>query len=414
MAQERMTRRDAQHVGIRVEYLFGPIRVPSREAFVEALATIVRETPLLRVGADISPDRRRRISRRDRAAEWAESAVETIPGDGLENFVTGFGPRVSAPPSPAAMHFTLTDRHVLFSGDHSLGDSGILMRMAPAVIAVADGEPVPDWLMRPEPRRALSRAVWHTLGMRPRAWRAALAAGSPAVEQPQEPELRPWTPDPRISTSTITNERFGELRRAYKKDSARVPATIALMAVARAALEAESIDVKPLTWVPIDARRYLPDGVDLVGNFAPPVPVSAGRGDSAVAMSEQLARSVDSGRPLLSMVLSSLRPAHRAAAPLAVPVRPRADVVVTTVGIRQEVDGLPWQDRRDSWFFGATAPGNDPLAICIAIAPTRCGATITASYHGNVFSPRRIDDALARLATGDVGELVERYALRAA
>lgn len=408
--RERMTRRDARHFGFRVEYLFGPIRVPSRDDFVDALTTIARDSPLLRVGADLSADRRSRVKDSQRLHEWAERVVEVVPGDGVDHFVEGFGRRAVAPPDGEVMHFTLTERHVLFSGDHSLGDSGILMRMAPAVIAVANGEPIPTWLMRPEPGHALVRALWKTFGRHPRQLRAALANRGPVWESGDAIELQPWQPDQAISMVTLSNERFGALRRAYKSQSSRVPATIAMLLLVRAALQMSSIEVSALSWVPIDARRYLPDGVDMVGNFAPEVAVTTAGGASALDMSEQLARSVESGRPLLAMMLGSLRSARPFRTPTEVPIRPRADVSVTTLGLRQEVSGLPWIDRNDSW-FAASGPESDPLAIGCAITPTRTGATVTASYHANVFSREQVEAALARLNSGDIAELIEQSAV---
>ena len=410
--RERMTRRDARHYGYRVEYLFGPIRVPSREDFVGALTTIARDSPILRVGADVSPNRRSRIKDPQRLREWAERVVELVPGDGFDHFVEGFAQRAKTPVNAEVMHFTLTDRHVLFSGDHSLGDSGILMRMAPAVVAVANGEPIPRWLMRPEPSRALARALWQTFGRHPRQLRAAVATRGPAWEPVDATELRPWQPDPGVSHVSLTNERFTALRRAYKVPPSQVPATIAMLMLARAAFEAESIEVSASSGVPIDARRYLPDGLDMVGNFAPEVMVSTAGGASAIDLSQQLSRSVESARPLLAMTLSSLRGAPPFRGATEVPVRPRADVGVTTLGLRGEVDGLPWIDRSDSRFYAIGLDPN-PVAIRCAITPTRSGATITVSYHANVFPRERVEAALARLSSGDIAELVERSAVNA-
>jgi hypothetical protein len=403
--RERMTRRDALHHGFHLEYLFGPIRVPSREDFVDALTTIARESPLLRVGAQISPDRRSRVQDPQRLREWAERAVRSVPGDGLAHFVDGFAERAADPAGDELMHFTLSDHHVLFSGDHSLGDSGLLMRMAPAVIAVANGRPIPTWLMRPESNWVLIRALWHTFGRNPLQLRAALAARGPQSDAVETTECRPWQPDPTVSVEMLSNERFVALRRAYKGESGRVPATVAMILLAQAAFRAESIEVTSTTWVPIDARRYLPDGIETVGNFAPDVGLSTPAGASAVDVAEQLARGVESARPLLAMSWDSLQPSRQFRLPTVVPARPRAEVSVVTLGLRQEVDGLPWIDRTDCRFY-ATGPDPDPLAIRCAIMPTRTGATITASYHANVFSREQVEAALARLSSADIDDLV--------
>ena len=411
--RERMTRRDALHYGVRLEYLFGPIRVPSRDDFIAALVTIARDSPHMRVGAAITADRRGRVQDPERLREWAERSVDSVPGDGLSRFVDGFAERAAVPAGDELMHFTLSDHHVLFSGDHSLGDSGLLMRMAPAVIAVANGEPVPQWLMRPEGTHVLFRALWNTFARNPLQLRAALAAQGPAADSGDVGELRPWRPDPTVSIEMLTNDRFTALRRAYKGESSRVPATIAMILLTQAAFRAESIEVSETSWVPIDARRYLTDGIDTVGNFAPDVGLSTAGGASALEVSEQLSRGVESARPLLAMAWDSLQPARPFRLPTEVPVRPRAEVSVVTLGLRQEVDGLPWIDRTDNRFY-ATGPDPDPLAIRCAIMPTRTGATITVSYHANVFARELVEAALARLSSGDIAELMATSVVTAA
>lgn len=413
VTRERMTRLDARQYSYRIEFIFGRLRVPSRTDFVEALLRIAQASPIFRIASVVTPDRRFRVRDPRTLREWAEGIVDCVPGDGLAWFVDGFAERAAVPPDGSLMRFTLTDHHVIFSGDHSLGDNGMLMRMAPAVIAVANGAPIPAWLMCPEPKFVLARALWHTFGRHPLQLRAALATRGPAWEAAEKAGTRPWRPAPTVSVATLSSERFSTLRRAYKGQSSRVPATIAMIMLARNALEAESIEVSPQSWIPIDSRRYLPGGIDPVGNFGADILVSSARGATAVDMAEQLASCLESGRPLLPMSWDSLQPLGPLGRATEVSVRPRADVSVVTLPLRQEVNALPWIDRDEARLY-ATGPDPDPVAIRCGILPTRSGATVTASYHSNVFPREKVEAALARLAVGDIDELLDPLELNAA
>lgn len=413
--RERMTRLDEHHRGLRVDYLYGPLEVPSRDDFVAALTTIAATSALSRVGADIAPDGRTRLRDPQRLREWAERIVTAIPGDGLDDFVASYDQRASSEPTADAMRFTLSDRYVLFSGDHSLGDSSILMRMAPAVLAVASGGPLPEWLRRSEPRAALARAVWRTFALHPLKVREVLAGRrTPGAEASSaSDELRVWNADPAISTTTLTSARFAELRGAHTTPERKIPASVALLALVRSALEAEGIVISETSWIPIDARRYLRPGFEMVGNFAPQVQISAPAGATAADFSDEFFAALGSGRPLVSLTLSTLRAPVAGEAPGFVSAQPRADVTVTTVPQRDEIDALAWISPDDGWVFASTAPGIEPESVRVVIVATRAGATISAAYHANVFERSRVERALARLSTGDVLPLVESYATHA-
>jgi hypothetical protein len=408
--RERMTRLDWHHSGLRVDYLYGPLQVPSRDAFVAALTKIAQTSALPRVGADIAPDRRSRLRDPQRLREWAEGVVTEISGDGLDDFIATYAERASSEPTADAMRFTLSPNHVLFSGDHSLGDSSILMRMAPAVLAVAAGDPLPEWLTHPEPRSSLLRALWRTFGAHPSRVREVLGGrrGDSGVDGDPGP-MRPWTPDPAISTTTVSSARFAELRGAHSTPARKVPASGSLLALIRSAFEAESIALSDTSWIPIDARRYLAPGTEMVGNFAPQVQITASEGATAGDFADQLSHALGSGRPLVGLTLSTLRAPVAFAPPTTVAAQTLAEVTVTTIPRRDEIDSLRWQSPETGWVFASTAPGIEPHSVRVVIVVTRAGATISAAYHQNVFDRAQVERALARLSGGDIRPLVTSY-----
>ena len=149
-----------------------------------------------------------------------------------------------------------------------------------------------------------------------------------------------------------------------------------------------------------DARRYLPSGRHVTGNFSSAVYVRPRDLRDPVAMGEVLRSVAASGRPLAAMALACLTPTAPSA-PTA-PTGPGATVgppspllAFSHVGRADALAGLPWsggpEDMRIA--VSATPPGAEGLTVNLLEGGGRLH--VSASFHDAVFPPAVVAGAIA-------------------
>lgn len=168
--------------------------------------------------------------------------------------------------------------------------------------------------------------------------------------------------------------------------------------------------------VPIDARRWLPKGTDLVGNFSPSLPMGRLLGDdwSATLLLERVSAAIKTGMPVSWLLASALIAAKSAVQhPLrsrrAPATTPRAPLEIH-LSLPSTAVSLPAGMIVDEETFvsGAPAHADVPLGVWAEVSPLGDGLHITLWDETGAFDLDRVESELRAigLVAGDSAEAV--------
>ncbi|MEV4640073.1 hypothetical protein AB0J80_22260 [Actinoplanes sp. NPDC049548] len=163
----------------------------------------------------------------------------------------------------------------------------------------------------------------------------------------------------------------------------------------------------------VDARRYLPAGLTVEGNFVWGEHVRPTSPEDPAAVAAAVAELVRSRRVLTMLGLHNLRSAlHRVGAPMlrtpgrsravtpATPARPH--LTVTYLGRNDSFAALPWSLHDQARIIGVVSPSG-PRGITVAMDELDDALHITASYHPEVFDSRTVTAAVVDAAQAVAG-----------
>jgi hypothetical protein len=389
-------RLDRLNRGFTVVSLIGPLELPTREQFVDALHRVALLGPQARVGLRFGPRRDTWAYREDDLAQWCDRLVTTTdeaPRDLVAKTMTGLGAASDVP-----VRFVLAGDHVLTIFDHALGDGPLLELLPASIIEIARGAEIPEIFSTARVRGALVAAVRGTYLRRPIAAISAIRArahyrrSGPA---PSPGSSLPSLQEPSYHYARSSPQQLRELKRLASSTSTPVSLTSLLLSLLRRSFEAQGLDVALEASLIVDGRRYLPKAYEALGNLVTGMPIRFGGPDEAASIDAQTKRMLDSSWPLATLALGALQAGLRAATPapsLSAPVR----VSLSSPGMSWRLTALPWltSTERVAIFVPSPVPERQ---ISVSAGVVGHQLHITASFNASSIdgdAVRRAIDAL--------------------
>jgi hypothetical protein len=410
----------------RIVYVAGPVAVPPREQLVSNLLALAELGPHTRVGLRLNETSTAWTYDPTTLREWCESIVREVPAITADEAVATTREYIRDEGTPAPFQLIVAGDFVILRMNHLLGDAKLLCALFDVAIAAPD-RPIPEWLVTRAVDTPLSLAVRETFVKHPsqaakvvRSQLSRFGAGSGSggaaatgsavtgiVDVPAT--AVPWQRRAEAAYSRGTVASARALKAWTHSTPGSITVAAAILVAARRALAAEGIAVRGESSMIYDSRRYLPAGAETNGNFIAGLPVPAGHSDDPRQVTAVVKANLDAASPLAAMLVGVTRTRLTGrripAAPSAVSSRPEARVVLTNIGVRRELDAMPWTVVKGDEHFVVWSEPSAPDDIVIGVIQLRGALHITAFFHGNVFDVDRVQAAVDRVTTNPISLL---------
>jgi hypothetical protein len=400
----RLTVRDRYFAGTEVTKIVGPIDAPTADAVRAVLAGMHADRPAAKALSRLDAKGARwRPIPGDRFRDWARDLVIDLAGEDDPEKTTV---RMLAEP--------MGERPVLIGTggaypsvrfNHAVGDAAFINPFFVGALTAAStgrGGPYP---LPPSTRLPLLRAALHHFSRHPGSLAAAARISrAPRIAAPATVTAppRPWAP---AMVHEVARSEAGAARRLRKWRDAHAPGASlgAVFSAAAAATVRRHLPTPALDglFMLFDARRYLPPGRIVDGNFVVGEYVPTTDPTDVRAIHATVAERVRAGRSLAVLAVhhAGLVRAGRCAepVPVTVPPEPRPQLALSYLGRADPYAGLPWlADYPDRTMMSLAAPGG-PEAITMAIEEFGDVLHATTTYHANVFDPAAVAAATEAL-----------------
>jgi hypothetical protein len=290
---------------------------------------------------------------------------------------------------------------------HGFADGRIVNTLFPELIRAAVQGRTPR-LPFPRPTRLpVVRALVNHFGRHPDRLRDAARVTRPP--ETGDVELVPWRPD--VMYRSVRSATAPDAIRAWRDRYAPgVSAAAILFAATAVALHRCGLPPRwPGAVTLVDARRYLPAGGTVDGNFCWGQYLSPADLTDPRAVHDTLTAELDSGRPLAMLALRTARLALRlrAAAPAAVPgyvpADPRPQLTLTHIGRLDGYADLPWAGPPDGHHNISVPTTSGPEAMTVSLSELGGALYVNVSCHRSTFDPEAVSRAIELVATDPVG-----------
>lgn len=404
-----MTRQDRILKGHVTASMIGPLQLPSRDALVAGLTRIAASGPDARVGLTFDEGETWGFDESTLGA-LCESIVQVaapIDPDTATSALTGFADTMD---HDRPLTLIIAGDYLVQLFEHRIGDGAIMLGLPAALVAVANGEEVPEWLAAASSAHPLRDALMTTFAAHPgRILDVVKARGGVVPSDPKSAD-RDWTPDYSIEFALGSPETNSAIRAWTKEQDAPVSFTSAITVMLRRALEASGIECSNRVTAILDARRYLPEGTATTGNFITGIPLAVADADDPTLIERALRSTVETARPLAALAAGLAKHAageREPALPTTAPVDARAHVVMSNMGVSRALENLPW---RDGTGVGRSMFSNRPIGpedISVLVMMIGGNIHLTATFHGNIFPSDAVARALEMVANRPL-ELFDR------
>jgi hypothetical protein len=368
----------------------GPLHLPERSRIVDALETIARVGTHTRVGLRFAGDHRWRTDA-DGLREHLESVVTTANAPRPEDVPRLLTKLADAHDRTVPLRLVLAGDYLVQLFEHSVGDGLLMLGLPSAVLDVAAGGPVPEWLAGPVLATPVRTAVRETLGRHPERLLDVIRSPRPAPEEPATHVL-PWRERYAVATASAGPETVAAIREIGGRLGASF--TAVLVAVLRRALAAACIEPSPVSTAVVDARRYLPPGTAVTGNLITGLPLVTDRPDDPAALDRALRGALNAGRPVTAIaagVIKDRLPRASSALPTdARPATPNARLTVSNMGSSRPLAALPWRDGiGDGTVIFSNRPlGPEDVSVLAMVVGDRLH--LSATFHESTFDAERV------------------------
>lgn len=307
---------------------------------------------------------------------------------------------------------------------HTVGDGRVVNTLFPALIRAAVTGTGPRPPVAAPVRLPLICALLHHFGRHP----AALLRAGRISRPPRSSGVgAPWTPDIRYR-SVRSATALGRVRAWRDRYAPGLSAAAVLFSAAPVALTRAGLPPKwPGAVVLVDARRYLPDGATVDGNFSWGQYVCPADPIDPRSVHAALAAELDSGRPLAMLALRTARLALRSPAAGPVPLPPpvplprpppplpppvpvaaarqpaRPELTLTHVGRLDGYADLPWAGPPDGYRNISVPTTSGPEALTLSFSELAGALYVNASFDGAVLDSDRVAAAIDALCHDPVG-----------
>ena len=297
---------------------------------------------------------------------------------------------------------------------HTAGDARVTDALLGEMLtAVTTGRAA----MYPFPRPArlpLTRALLHQFGRHPGRVPAAVRIRRPRPAAAPCAGGPVWDPAVAYASAMSAPGALARVRRWRDAHTPGVAVSAVLLSAAYAAVHRHLGEPDPAGFaVLVDARRYLPAGVAVEGNFVWGEHLRPAEPDDPASVAAAMTELVESRRTLTMLALHNLRtvltrlgrPALTppGAAPVADPaLPPRPHLTVTYLGRNDSFASLPWTPHEPARMIGVVTPSG-PNGVTVAMDERDGALHVTASYHPGAFDARSVAAALEQVAHDAVG-----------
>lgn len=301
---------------------------------------------------------------------------------------------------------------------HTVGDARVTDALLAAVLTAATtGRPAGYPFPRPA-RLPLARALAHQFGRHPGRVPAAVRVRRPPRPAAPGGDGAPWDRTVAYASAVSPPTVPADVRRWRDAHAPGVAVSAVLLGAVHAAVRRHLGEPDPAGFVVlVDARRYLPPGLAVEGNFALGAHLRPAAPEDSACVAAALTDLVRSRRTLTMLGLhnlwSVLTRGAPAPAPPGVPLiagpaaPPRPHLTVTYLGRNDSFTSLPWAPREQARLIGVVTPAG-PRGITVAIDEQDGGLHVTASYHRGAFRAGSVAAALREVAGDPVGASLGR------
>jgi hypothetical protein len=285
---------------------------------------------------------------------------------------------------------------------HVYGDAGPVNDLVrELVLAAAEGRAAT--FPAGGPKRPLRRGLWEFFGKHPSRLRAALKLAAPPAHDPADP--REWHADLTVET----NRSADVLRkmRAWRDEHAPGTTTAAItFAAFTAALIELGLDPRREGGVFLfDARRYVPDGAGIGGNFCWGQYLTPASLTDPMAIHTALKAELKSGRILAMMGLREAKIAVAGASgfpdayPQVLGAERRPGLTFSNQGRHDVLAGLPWAASPDGRVNHSVPTLSGPADITLTTSEMGGVLHVEATFHASTYDRAVVARALELVCT---------------
>jgi len=406
MTEQKLTMntRDRLLRGEVVIAIIGPLDLPGREKFVSALRTIASAGPHTRVGLGFHTDGRNWVYDPSHLDQWCDDLVLSVRTATADNVHAVAMQQTWLVDAEHPLRFVIAGDYIIQINDHSIGDGATLLDRLATVVKLACGDDeIPTWVTTPPRTLPLVRALESSFVRNRDGIRALLANRHADRAQPRvrdTGELIPWRPEMAIAGAASPVSALKSIQRWIRETDRSVTVAAALVVLLRRAFETSGIEVQRDTTMVYNLRRYLPeDGGALTGNFISGLPLRVDDGNNPKQVSDAIAKQLDSGRPLVALVIGVVRRAIFGGDFVLsgqVHAAPRVQLVFNNMGVARALQRLPWKTSAEERTVSFVVRPDEPEDITVIVAIVGGVIHLTASFHANVFNEQAITEVLQR------------------
>lgn len=424
----RLGARDRLWSGTRTSIVLGPLDLPPRADLVAGAALLARAFPAARLDSALDARRARWVASGLEVEQLAERAVVVHDGPGPDEVgLTAFARALEDHRTDEVpVRWVVAGRHLALLVCHAAGDGGLMLGLPAALLESVRTGRAPAWTQQQAIAAPLLRTLAHHYGRDPRravrtlaavraSGVAARAASAPSAASSTGEDddagralLRPSTAAVHAVVGEAQVAELTAWRRAQGKGTSGVAVQTVLVG---AALTAVGLPPQGPPTVLVDARRYLPPGAVVHGNFVAGLQLAVGERWDAREVTAALRSAVDAARPLSAMALGTARqllPGPRSAAPERVPSRPRPVLAVTSMQ-HPALAELPWDAPARACTATSVSTPAPAEGVTASLTELRGHLNLSLSFHSSVFEPSLMAEA-ARLVASDPVAVLERSA----
>ncbi|HLL65283.1 MAG TPA: hypothetical protein VK453_05995 [Micromonosporaceae bacterium] len=406
----RLPLRDRAWLEVETIRVIGPLMSVTAPALRQTLVAVHADHPGHRVVCrlDRAGGRWLPIGRRDIEAYCDETVLETTTG-GPDAGHAIMRKLLAHPLGDHPLVFAVGGGYVGIKISHAFGDARILGAWQPELVrAAAAGTraqlPGPD----SSTRLPLLRGALLQFARSPGRIGRAFRVGRRPAPPPSASAPAPWRPDPVHRYTRVTPAALTRLRQWRDAEAPGVSVTTILLAAIPVALTRCGVGAQPDGLVMlIDARRYLPPGSVIDGNFCWGQYLHPTDPTDPRAVQDTLKEEIASGRPLGMLILRQasllLGRGGHSTVPTTVPTEVRPELTVSSSGRLETYEDLPWAAGPDGRESITVATPAGPPAITVSVDELSGTLHLTAVFHGSTFDAEAVRRAMDLVGADPVG-----------
>jgi hypothetical protein len=296
------------------------------------------------------------------------------------------------------LEYSVGPHHVVTRRLHILGDGTVVSLLPHVFDAAITGAPLPDLRAR-SVSMPLTRALVHEFGRHPRR----------LVETLREPRPRPTPPSAAVVDLGRHYDAFGRTATAETMQSLRAwrdthepdvsMGNVIAAAIRRAFDDAGVKFASPGLRMLVNGRRYLPPGTPVEGNFATAIYVEPDDPRSPRAVDDVIRRNLDIGRPLATLVASSIKNFVAPPSATRTPAGSLATLTISNLGPRRGLGVLP--SHAFCEYRGVAEP--EPGGLTVLLAQVGDCLSASATFEPAVADRASVAAAIDRLTRDPIG-----------